>query len=124
MKSALPRVKPGPTLVDMVTTGFGSFAYQQGLGLVRGYALPYLVLLSTILGVAKYLRLREFRIVEVWQRVVMSEQNFSFDWIWNLLKDVRKSGFSSLGWLRNTAGSNNSLEDVSKLIGNRVPINQ
>ena len=38
--SSFSSLEPGPTLVDMVTTGFQipSSPYQQGLGLVRGYS--------------------------------------------------------------------------------------
>ena len=34
-------LEPGPTLVDMVTTGIPSSPYQQGLGLVRGQNIHY-----------------------------------------------------------------------------------
>ena len=84
---------------------------------------------GTIFGVTKYIRPREVRIANMhvaacmWQELAMAEPNFSFDWIWNLLKNVCKSTLRSLGRLQNRPGSNNSFDNVSKLMGNRVSIN-
>ena len=59
----------------------------------------------------------------MWQKVAMPEPSFSLDWIWNLLKNVCKSALSSLVLLQNRPGSNNAFDNVSKLIGDRVPMN-